>query len=90
MHLRRESARWRSTRSTPREDNHEDLEEYEEHEKNDRHFVSFDLFVIFVVRSKPDSYCALPIDSPETTISTRRFCWRPADVPLVATGRLSP
>src|SRR6185503_16431371 len=31
-----------------------------------------------------------PIDSPLTTNSTRRFCWRPAGVALLATGRLSP
>ena len=28
----------------------------------------------------------VPIASPETMISTRRFCWRPAGVSLLATG----
>jgi hypothetical protein len=31
-----------------------------------------------------------PITSPETTISTRRFNWRPAAVPLSATGSALP
>ena len=29
---------------------------------------------------------AVPITSPEITISTRRFCWRPSVVSLEATG----
>ena len=31
-----------------------------------------------------------PIASPETTMLTRRFCWRPAAVPLSATGLALP
>jgi hypothetical protein len=48
----------------------------------------------------PDAYCCgllpvvgrigVPITSPETTNSTRRFCCRPAAVSLVATGWDSP
>ena len=30
------------------------------------------------------------IGSPETTICTRRFCWRPAAVALLATGSFGP
>src|SRR6266516_6501934 len=32
----------------------------------------------------------LPIASPEMTISTRRFCWRPSGVSLEATGSVFP
>ena len=37
-----------------------------------------------------DPLIEVPMTSPETTNSTRRFCCRPADVSLVATGWLSP
>ena len=33
---------------------------------------------------------AVPIDSPETISSTRRFCWLPAGVSFDATGCFSP
>jgi hypothetical protein len=33
---------------------------------------------------------AVPISSPETTSSTRRFCWRPAAVSFVVTGFVLP
>ena len=33
---------------------------------------------------------AFPISSPETTSSTRRFCWRPAAVSFVVTGFVFP
>ncbi len=32
----------------------------------------------------------MPMASPERTSSTRRFCWRPSGVSLVATGWVLP
>ena len=41
-------------------------------------------------RGKIRRVTALPIASPDTRSSTRRFCWRPAELSLVATGKVLP
>src|SRR5688572_28395395 len=63
----------------------------ERHTEAPRHRVLEKLGDLGVSMCRVTYYgCARPIDSPDTMISTRRFCWRPAAVPLVATGRVSP
>ena len=46
-------------------------------------------YAYFTVRNGP-AVRIDPMISPETTSSTRRFCWRPAAVSFVATGMDSP